>query len=137
MKKYEDYKYIMQDTHTIFIGANYSAQELIEDEEVPFKVRLIFEKYLYTEDTKDQTLADYFYGCKDKTLLYRVYKQLKTKIRISYKQNKVTLSRKLQTTYENKLIPLEELMKISDEDKIAQELTIQEIAISKLAMLSF
>ena len=37
--QYEDFKYVMQDTGSIFLGARYSYRELLEAEAVPFKLK--------------------------------------------------------------------------------------------------
>jgi hypothetical protein len=136
-KSYEDYKYVLQDTYHIFIGAQYTIEELIDNEDIPIKLRIILERYLYTEETKDITLGDYFHDLQDKSLFFRVYKQLKTKLRVSMKEEKKGRLAKTAPPFETVTLSLEALMKMTPEEKQSKELMIQEVIISKLAMMSF
>lgn len=42
-QQYEDYKYVMQDTYQIYLGSKYTFGEIVENEEIPFKFRLLVE----------------------------------------------------------------------------------------------
>lgn len=137
LKSYEDYKYVLQDTYHIFIGAQYTIEELIDNEDIPAKLRIVLERYLYTEETKQITLGEYFHGMHDKSLFYRVYKQLKTNLRVSMKNEKKRRRSKEASPYETVTLSLEALMKMSPEEKQRKELMIQEIIVSKLAMMTF
>ena len=44
---YEDYKYCMQDTSHVYVGCKYTFAELLEDEDVLFKLRLVVKQYIY------------------------------------------------------------------------------------------
>jgi hypothetical protein len=137
LKSYEDYKYVLQDTYHIFIGAQYTLEELIDNEDIPIKLRIILERNLYAEDTKELTLGEYFYGLQDKSLYFKVYKQLKTQLRISLKEEKKRRRSKEAPPFETLTLSLEALMQMSPEEKQRRELMIQEVIVSKLAMMSF
>jgi hypothetical protein len=137
LKSYEDYKYVLQDTYYIFIGAQFTLEELIDNEDIPIKLRIILERYLYSEDTKELTLGAYFYGLHDKSLYFRVYKQLKTQLRVSMKEEKKGKRAKASPPFETLTLSLEALMKLTPEEKERRELMIQEVIVSKLAMMSF
>ena len=46
---YENYKYSLQDTAKVYIGAKYTFAELLEQDDVAFKFRLIVERYILAE----------------------------------------------------------------------------------------
>ena len=46
---YENYKYSLQDTAKVYIGAKYTFAELLEQDDVAFKFRLIVERYILSE----------------------------------------------------------------------------------------
>ncbi len=46
---YENYKYSLQDTAKVYIGAKYTFAELLDQDEVAFKFRLIVERYILAE----------------------------------------------------------------------------------------
>ena len=84
---YENYKYVIQDVSQLYVGAKYSFQELVESEEIPFKFRLVVERYIYSELDKDTSLESYFYYLDDKNMSFRIFKQLKTKVKINITEN--------------------------------------------------
>mgnify|MGYP001056343612 FL=1 len=47
--QYADYKYIMQDVSNIYLGAKYTYEELTEDEEIPFKIKSLVNRYIKPE----------------------------------------------------------------------------------------
>ena len=50
---YENYKYSLQDTAKVYIGAKYTFAELLEQDDVAFKFRLIVERYILAEKEVD------------------------------------------------------------------------------------
>lgn len=47
--QYEDFKYVLQDTGNIYLGAQFSYEELLEQEMVPFKLKAILTHYILKE----------------------------------------------------------------------------------------
>ena len=54
-KIYEDYKYSMQDTARLYVGAKYTFRELLDEDEISFKFRLIMERYILPEADREDT----------------------------------------------------------------------------------
>ena len=48
-KTYEDYKYSMQDTSRLYVGAKYTFREPLDEDEITFKFRMIMERYILPE----------------------------------------------------------------------------------------
>ena len=46
---YEDFKYSMQDTNRIYVGSKYTFRELLDEEELLFKLRMLMERYVLPE----------------------------------------------------------------------------------------
>lgn len=44
-----DYKYVMQDFTTVYLGARYTYEELIEAEDIPFKIKTLVNHYIKPE----------------------------------------------------------------------------------------
>ena len=53
---YEDRKYCMQDVGNIYLGTLYTLGEILENEEISFKIRLVTERYLLPEADREDTL---------------------------------------------------------------------------------
>lgn len=127
-----DYKYVLQDFTTIYLGARYSYSELIEAEEVPFKIKTLVNHYIKPEE-EDLTLESDFYYMEGKGFAYQTFLQLKTKIKISILKEKKGSGKKY---YATEVMKLQDFVKIPPADKEKDGIMIQEIIISKLALMA-
>ena len=134
IQRYEDYKYVMADTSYLYLGARYTYGELIENEDVPFKLRTIFERYIMPEVSGDTTLEKHFYQMPQ-DLAFKTYKQLKIKLKISRPDEKKNLFGKVTRKYIIETIPMADYVKLSPEEK--EGIVIQEVVFGKLSLMAF
>ncbi len=139
MTIYEDYKYVMQDAGNIYLGAKYAYEELIENEDVTFKLRTIFQKYFLGELDMDPgtTLESHFYYMEPKGFVFEVCKQLKLKVKYAEVVEKKSLFGKRKEVYTTKTLKIEQFAAISPTEKEKSGVIVQEIDISKLALMAF
>ena len=137
MQIYEDYKYVMLDTSRVYLGAKFSYEELLFNEDVPFKVKTILERYILPEVSGDTTLESHFYFMKKEDFAARTYQQLKVRIKVSRLHTKKSLFGKKKRVYVTEMMALSDLCMLDKEAKEQDGILIQEIAISKLALASF
>lgn len=129
-----DYKYIMQELSTLYIGARYTYEELIAEEEVPFKVKTLINTYVKPElQGEDLSIESHFYYMDGSGFAYQTYLQLKTKVRFSILQTK---GKNTQASYVTKVMKLQDFIKISPREKEERGVMIQEIGMSKLALMT-
>ena len=136
---YEDYKYVMLDTAFLYLGAKDSYQEIVENEEIPFKLRTIVERYIIPEMGGETTLESDLYYMQEKDFTYRTLMQLKAKVKVSRlvtKKGFLGLG-KPKRVYETVMIPLAEFAKLSKEQKEKDGIFIQELVINKLSLMAF
>ncbi len=69
---YEDYKYSMQDVSNLYIGAKYTFGELLMQEDILFKFRLIVERYIMSEAYRVDTLDSHLYYLDKSSFLVRI-----------------------------------------------------------------
>ena len=129
----EDFKYCMQDMERDYFGARYTYQELMQNELVPFKFKTIIERYLVRDIDRDTSLESHFYHMTKENPEYRVYRQLKARVRVTQIKNR----KSSQTEYTEKVYTLEQLTALSQEKKLEKGLAIREIILSKLALFAF
>jgi len=134
---YEDYKYVMQDTGNLYLGAKYSYGELLENELVPFKFVTLVERYIVPDVDLDTTLESHLYYMQAREFTYRTLLQLKAKVKISRLAVKKGLFGKQETFYKTEIIPLQEFVKMTPQDKEREGIFIQELVISKLGLMAF
>lgn len=133
----QDYKYVMQDAGTIYLGAKFSYEEIMEHADITFKIKAIIEHYLTKEIAMETSLESHFYYMEPKSFSARTYEQLKVKIKVSERQKKKGLFGKEKTVYTDKLYKMQEFTALSVEEKKKKGILIQEIAFSKMALMMF
>ena len=131
--KDDDFKYYMQDLERNYFGARYSYDELLQNEMVPFKLKSIITKYIKDYVDHDVTLESHFYHMTKETYDYRIYKQLRSRIRVSQYKDET----KPEKGFKEKIYTIESLVKISPEEKEKMGMIVREIIISKLALFGF
>ena len=134
---YEDYKYSMQDVSRIYVGCKYTFGELLEEEEIPFKLRLIMERYILPEADPEDTLETHLYYLAPESFLVKIYRQMKARVKVNLIQEKKSLpgfgpGGKMQ--YVTKTLTVEELVSLQPAQKERQGCVIQEFSVSKLAL---
>ena len=133
---YEDGKYCMQDVGNLYVGVKYQFCELLEDENIPFKFRLLVQRYLLPEADPEDTLETHLYYLEKKGFLMKIYKQLRAKVKVNLLVEKKK-GGKSSREYVTKVLSIDELADLSFEEKEGVGLVIQELAVSKFALLSF
>lgn len=148
---YEDYKYTMQDTNRIYVGSRYTFQELLEQEDLLFKFRMIVERYILPEADPEDTLETHLYYLTPGSFLMKIYKQMKGRVRVSVIEEKKSLfgigsrgpgkkdsagaAKKTGTKqYVTKQLTIEQLAAIPPGEKEKQGLVVQELSVSKLSL---
>ena len=129
----DDFKYFMQDLERNYFGARYSYDELINNEMVPFKFKTIITKYIKDDVDMDVTLESHFYHMTKDTYDYRVYKQLRSRIRVSQYKD----MNNPEKGFKEKVYTIESLVKIPAEEKEKMGIIVRELILSKLALFGF
>ena len=132
---YEDFKYSMQDTGRIYVGSRYTFRELLEAEDIPFKFRLIMDKYILPEADREDTLETHLYYLSPDSFLVKIYQQMKARVKVNVIEEKKTLLGKRKKQYVTRQLSVEELAAIPPARKESQGLVVQELSVSKLALL--
>ena len=127
----------MQDTGNLYIGSKYTLNEIIEEEEITFKFRLVVERYILPEADLEDTLETHLYYLDPKSFLVKIYKQLKAKVKVNIIEEKRSLRGGRKKQYVTKLMKIEELAAMTVAEKEEKGLIVQELILSKLALMSF
>ena len=136
---YENYKYSLQDTAKVYIGAKYTFAELLDQDEVAFKFRLIVERYILAEKEVDpqDTLETLLYYLKPDSFLVKIYDRIKARVKINIIEEKKRIFGRGKKRYVTKELNIRELVAMTPEEKEAKGVVIQEISMSKLALAAF
>lgn len=135
VSRYEDHKYCIQDTGRIYVGTKYSFAELLDAEEVSFKFRVLVQKYVLPEADLEDTLETHLYYLEASSFLVKLYKQMKARIKVNVIEEKKGLTGKVAKRYVTRQLTPEELTAFSPAEKEACGMVVQELSVSKLALL--
>ena len=127
---YENYKYSLQDTAKVCIGAKYTFAELLDQDEVAFKFRLIVERYILAEKEVDpqDTLETHLYYLKPDSFLVKIYDRIKARVKINIIEEKKRIFGRGKKRYVTKELNIRELVAMTPEEKEAKGVVIQEIS---------
>lgn len=124
----QDFKYIMQDITYVYIGARYTYEELIASENTPFKIKKMINQYIKPDlNGEDLSLESHLYYMDGSGFAYQTFLQLKAKVRISILKG---------GKYHTMNMKLEDFVKIPPSEKEEKGIFIQEISLSKLALMT-
>ena len=134
---YEPYKYVMNDMGSIYLGAKFSYQELLDNPDLNFKLRSVISHYVLKYSDKENTLESEFYYLNKDNGLYDVFNELKVKVKVLENKEKKNLFGKTSTVNTERVLQLKELTEIDTDTKKGEGMVICEVIISKLALMSF
>lgn len=132
-----DFKYFMQDTGNIYLGAKFSYAEVLAQEMVTFKYKGIVEHYIFKDTDPETTLESQLYYMTSDQYSYKTYMQLKAKVKVSMMVQKRTLFGKPKMVYDSRVVKLDELVSMNLAKKKQCGLIVQELILSKLAIMAF
>lgn len=132
---YEDYKYSMQDAARLYVGSKYTIGELLEAEDILFKFRMIVERYILPESDREDTLETHLYYLEKGKFLVQAYRQMKAKIKVNVIEEKKSLFGKSKKVYMTRVLSIDELVSLSVSEKERRGMVIQELSVSKMAMM--
>lgn len=78
-----DFKYVMHDMTNVYLGGKYSYQEMMDEDNVPFKLKTIFARYMMKEVAPETKFSDHIFFLEEDSLSYLAYKQLKAGFKMS------------------------------------------------------
>lgn len=133
----KDFKYILQDTGAIYLGARYSYAELLEEEMVAFKLKTIISRYILQDVDASSTLESHFYYMTRENDSFWVFRELKVKVKVSIPEEKKSLTGKVRRCYKDKVYTLKDLTDLNLARKKQSGMIIREIVISKLGLMTF
>ena len=132
-----DFKYFMQDTGSLYLGAKYTYQEILEDEMVTFKFKSIVEHYIMKDTDPETTLESQLYYMTPEQFSYKTYTQLKARVKVSLLVEKRGLLGRGGVKYENKVMKLDEFTGMNLAQKKKSGVVVQELILSKLSLMAF
>lgn len=130
----QDFKYVLQDMTNLYFGAKLTYQELMDSDQVPFKLKTIFAHYMLKEVAPDTKIEDHIFYLKDTDLSYMIYKQLKARFRLNVW--KTPEDGVKEAGYKSKEYRIWEIVGNRELIEKKDIILVEELHITKLALLS-
>jgi len=124
-----EFKAVVQDMTHIYIGAQMSVREIMTFEDVPFKVKAVFNKFFGEENQRDEKICDLIGNIKRDDFVYQVIKQLKLKFKVGQYCEKNG-----KQIYKSKTLTPDEYLELHSSN---EKYFCEEIVFNKLALLAF
>ena len=124
-----EFKAVVQDMTHIYVGAQMSVRELVTYEDVPFKVKAVFNKFFGEEDKRDEKICDLLANINREDFVYQAVKQLKLKYKVG-----VYSEKNGKEIYKSKTLSADEYLDLHSSD---EKYFDEEIVFNKLALLAF
>ena len=132
---YEDYKYCMQDTGNLYVGAKYTINEIAENEDILFKFRKVCVESLKNGSDGDDSIETILYYMQPGDFRVQVLKQMRAKVRVNIIKEKSFFG-KNKKEYVTEFMSIPNLVSMTKEEKESVGLVIQELRVNKLALLT-
>lgn len=136
MENNNDFKYILQDMSHVFVGKELTYDEIVKNEDVPFKFKAIIQSYFLKDTSLDVKMSDHVLIMENTSFSYQIYSQLKLQIRYFYKEQKKGFGGKTKENWVHKTCSLKDLNPQIVEAINNNEMIVEDISISKLALMT-
>lgn len=131
----DDFKYVLQDTSTVYFGKELSYTEMMARDDVPFKFKAIINGQIAKDTDLDQKMAAHILEIDIQSFTYRIFEQLKLSVRICYKTQTNGLLGKKKEKWVHKTCPIRQFCTEYRDKVRAHEMMIEDLSISKLALM--
>ena len=125
----KDDQYFYQDLNRYYFGAGMTLKQLMENELVPLKLQVIYNRYLKEGTSLRMTMADFLCGLQKGSLEERILFSLKVRVRLMVPRE------------EQNNLYREKIMSVKDFTRLKEDFTgkwvLREIELSKRALLFF
>lgn len=131
-----DFKYVLQDLTNVYLGGQYSYQEMMEEDSVPFKLKTIFARYMMKEVAGETRLSDHIFYLEKDSLSCLAYRQLKARFRLSVWEEADGKKRK-QAGYVSREYTIDEILADQKLRALRDSTIVEELHLKKVQILAF
>lgn len=127
-----DYKYVLQDMTKLYIGTRFTYREMMDRDDISFKLKAIFSHYMLKEVAEDTTPENHVFYMKEGDLSYMVYHQLKARFKMDFP----VISKKGVWEYRSEYHTIDEIVHNTEWQEQKDRIVIEEMVISKMHIMS-
>lgn len=129
-----DFKYVMHDLTNLYLGARFTYEELLNNDEVPFKLKMIISHYILKEVAPQTKLEDHIFYLKETDLSFFVFRQMKAKFRLNVWKDEADRVKK--PGYQSHVYKIQEIVGNEELQRKKDITLVEEVHITKLGLMS-
>lgn len=126
-----DYKYVIQDFSSYYIGARLSYGELAENENTPGRFKDAVYRIFLKETDPAMTIGEHLISLEETSMCCLAFSQLRIRIKVTALIQKPDKKGNLKEVYETKDYSLDEFLKQKEIKENPEQYLIQEICFKK------
>lgn len=131
----DDFKYVIQDTSSVYFGRELTYTEMMKRDDVPFKFKAIINVHIAKDTDLDKKMAEHLLEIDTASFPYSIYEQLKLAVRVCYKTEAKSFLGRKKEKWIHKACPIKQFCAEYRDLVKAQEAMIEDISVSKLALM--
>ncbi len=132
----EDFKYIIQDANCVYFGRELTYDEILQMEDAPFKFKVIVTEHFSRDTDFGRTIPEHLMELDESSLTYSILDRLKLSVKVCYKKKRKGLFGKEKEHWVHEACPLKKFCAEYRGRVKAQEMIIEDVSISKLALMA-
>lgn len=125
-----DYRIVVQDMTNVYIGALLTYAEIMDLDEIPFKLKSILDHTILKEVDADTTISDHVFFIKYNDVSYKTYSDMHARFRLN-----VPKSTNEGIRYESREYTISEIVSDDYLHSIMDNVWVEELHIGKLYLL--
>ncbi|GFI23384.1 hypothetical protein IMSAGC011_02172 [Lachnospiraceae bacterium] len=136
MQNSNDFKYIIQDTNCVYFGRELTYAEMMDREDVPFKLKAIISAHIARETDLNIKMTDHILAISKSAFSYRIFEQLKLTVRVCYKVSRKGFGGKTKEKWVHKSCLIGQFCQEYRDNIMQNEMFIEDLSVSKLALMA-
>lgn len=132
----DDFKYVIQDTGSVYFGKELTYTEMMGRDDVPFKFKAIINVHIAKDTDLNKKMSEHILEIDTASFTYSIFEQLKLAVRVCYKTETKSLIGRKKEKWVHKVCPIKIFCKAYRDKVKAQEAIIEDLSVSKLALMT-
>lgn len=132
----DDFKYVLQDTNTIYFGRELTYAEMMELDDIPFKFKAVISAHIARDIDLNMKMTDHILQISEKEFSYRIFEQLRFTVRVCYMIQKKGFGGKMKEKWIHKAYSLKQFCSGYRGQVSSGQMMIEDFSISKLALMA-
>lgn len=132
----DDFKYVIQDTSSVYFGRELTYTEMMGRDDVPFKFKAIINVHIARDTDLNKKMAEHILEIDTDSFSYSIFEQLKLAVRVCYKTEVKSIIGRKKEKWVHKVCPIKKFCAEYRDKVKAQDAMIEDISVSKLALMT-